>query len=378
MNYRPFGAKTDFSVSALGFGCMRLPVLGGDQAAVDEPEATRMLRRAIDQGVNYVDTAYVYHEGASERWLGRALAGGYRAKVRLATKLPVWSVATAKDFDRLLGEQLSRLATDRIDFYLLHCLHEGVWPKLKQLGVRDWLDAIVRDGRAGAVGFSFHDRLSVFEEIIEDYAGWTMCQIQYNYMNEDVQAGTEGLKYAAGRGLAVVIMEPLLGGALAAPPPAIRAILDGAGGGSPAELALRWLWDKPEPATVLSGMTAMAQVEENVAAASRAGAGALTAREREAIERARGAYRALDAVPCTRCYYCMPCRNGVDIPRNFQLYNDARHFGDAGRQLNRNLYAQLAAEKRASACIRCGECEERCPQRIAIGEEMDKVAQALG
>ncbi|NMD35779.1 MAG: aldo/keto reductase [Planctomycetes bacterium] len=376
MNYRPFGAKTDFAVSALGFGCMRLPVIGGDQAAVDEPEATRMLRRAVDGGVNYVDTAYVYHAGGSERWLGRALAGGYRAKVRLATKLPVWSVAEAKDFDRFLDDQLARLATDRIDFYLLHCLHEGVWPKLKGLGVREWLDAIVRDGRAGAVGFSFHDRLSVFKEIIEDYAGWSMCQIQYNYMNEDVQAGTEGLKFAAARGLAVVIMEPLLGGALAAPPPSVRAALEGAGGVSPAELALKWLWGKPEPATVLSGMSTMDQVEENLAAAARAGA--LTAREREAIERARAAYRALDAVPCTRCGYCLPCPNGVDIPRNFQLYNDARLFGEVGRQLNRNLYAQLAAEKRASACLRCGECETRCPQRIAVGEQMEKVAQALG
>jgi len=171
-------------------------------------------------------------------------------------------------------------------------------------------------------------------------------------------------------------MEPLLGGALAAPPPSVRAALEGAGGVSPAELALKWLWDKPEPATVLSGMSTMDQVEENLAAAARAGA--LTAREREAIERARAAYRALDAVPCTRCGYCLPCPNGVDIPRNFQLYNDARLFGEVGRQLNRNLYAQLAAEKRASACLRCGECETRCPQRIAVGEQMEKVAQALG
>ncbi len=374
MQYRKFGSVRDFSVSALGFGCMRLPIVGDDQAAVNETEATRMLRWAIDHGLNYVDTAYVYHDGNSERWLGRALGDGYRARVRLATKLPVWSVAAAADFGRLFEEQLVRLATDRIDFYLLHDLHEGVWPKLKQLGVREWLDGLVRDGRVGAVGFSFHDRLSVFEEVIEDYKGWTFCQIQYNYMNLDVQAGTDGLKYAAAHGLAVVVMEPLLGGALAAPPPAVRAALAKGSAASPADLALRWLWNKPEVAVVLSGMTTFDQVRENVASASRGAIGSMSPQELEAIERAREAYRGSDAVPCTRCHYCMPCPNGVDIPRNFQLYNDARNFGGAARLLSRNLYLQLAAEKRASACVACGECEERCPQRIRIGEELGKVA----
>ena len=196
MQYRPFG-RLDFKVSALGFGCMRLPTLGGDYNKINEPMAIEMLRYAIDHGVNYVDSAHVYHGGNSERVIGKALRDGYREKVKIATKLPTWAVKESKDFDRLLNEQLERLQVNKIDFYLLHNLKTPLWVKVRDLGGLGWLDRIKADGRVGEVGFSFHDSYEVLTEIIEAYDGWAMCQIQYNYMNENVQAGTKGLQFAA-------------------------------------------------------------------------------------------------------------------------------------------------------------------------------------
>jgi len=216
MQYRRFG-HLDFEVSALGFGCMRLPTTG-KPGKIDEPAAVEMIRWAVDHGVNYIDTAYPYHGGNSERLLGAALEDGYRDKVALATKMPIWMVEKADDFDRFFDEQCERLRTERIDFYLLHNLQAPTWPKIRDLGAIAWLEKARADGRIGPVGFSFHDRADVLKEILDYYSGWSLCQIQYNFVNEDVQAGTRGLEYAAGKGLAVVIMEPLFGGTLAAPP----------------------------------------------------------------------------------------------------------------------------------------------------------------
>ncbi len=373
MKYRPFG-KLDFQVSALGFGCMRLPTIAGDAKAVDEELAIKMIRYALDHGVNYVDTAYPYHAGASERVLGKALKDGYRDKTRIATKLPTWAVKTAADFDRLLDEQLQRLDVDRIDFYLLHNLKSAVWPRLRGLGVLDWLDRIQADGRVSHVGFSFHDHYEVFEEIIRSYDHWALAQIQYNYVNESVQAGTKGLKFAASQGLAVVVMEPILGGCLANPPAAIRAILDSAPvKRSPAEWALQWVWNHPEVSVALSGMSTMEQVVENVESACRSGAGSLTPEELDLIARAQKAREELGVSPCTGCGYCLPCPHGVDIPFNMQLYNDALVFGGNQKVLNRNLYNGLAQEARAGACQACGECEDKCPQDIPIREWMAKI-----
>ena len=227
MQYRKFG-KLDWSVSALGFGCMRLPTLGAP-ANIDEPEATRMLHAAIDQGVNYVDTAYPYHGGQSEFFVGRALkAGNYRDRVKLATKLPCWKVETAQDFDLLLNEQLGKLQTDHIDFYLLHGLGKERWHKMRDLGVLAWSEKAIASGRIRHLGFSFHDTYDTFQEIVDAYDRWTFCQIQYNYMDIDNQAGTRGLQYAAGKGLAVVIMEPLLGGRLVNPPAPVQSVWDAA------------------------------------------------------------------------------------------------------------------------------------------------------
>jgi len=273
MNYLKFG-KLDWEVSALGFGAMRLPILDGDRSKIDEPEAIKMIRHAIDNGVNYVDTAYGYHNGNSERLVGKALKDGYRQKVALATKLPAWLVETHEDFDKYLDEQLGKLQQDRIDFYLLHGLSQTRWPKVRDLEVTEWAEEKIEEGKIGHIGFSFHDELPLIKEIIDHYDGWTFCQIQYNYMDTESGSrapGVEGLKYAAMNGLAVVIMEPIQGGRLAmTPPEGIPMIWDEAETKrSGAEWALQWVWNHPEVTCVLSGMSTMRHVEENLVSAGR-------------------------------------------------------------------------------------------------------------
>ena len=374
MQYRTLG-RTGTEVSALGFGAMRLPTRGREDE-IDEPAAVEMIRFAIDQGVNYVDTAYVYHGGNSETVVGKALGDGYRDKVSLATKSPIWSVEKPADFDRFLEEQLVRLQTDHIDFYLLHCLQKRLWPKVRELGVFDWAERARADGRIGEFGFSFHDGFDVFKEIVDAY-DWTFCQIQYNFVNEDVQAGTAGLKYAAEKGLGVIVMEPLFGGTLANPPQSIWEIWQ-QGGRKPADVALRWLWDKPEVSLVLSGMNAMEQVEENVVSAQRSGVGWLDEEERSLVRRVREKYEELSPIPCTKCGYCMPCPSGVNIPLNFELYNSVTLFKGNSVTLCRNLYAGLPEEERADACETCGTCEEKCPQGLDIARLLAAVAAKLG
>ncbi len=372
MKYRRFG-RTGFEASALGFGCMRLPTTGEDNA-VDEPEAIRMIRHGIESGINYVDTAYGYHDGDSERILGRALQDGYREKVRVATKLPIWEVNQASDFDRLLGEQLERLQTDGIDFYLLHNLQAPTWPTMRDLGVMDWLRQVKADGKIGAMGFSFHDDYETFVEIIDASDDWAFCQIQYNFMNEEVQAGTRGLEYAASKGLAVIVMEPLLGGSLAVPPDSVKTVYESAPvSRTPVDWALQWLWNKPEVALVLSGMSTMQQVEENLASASASGIGSLSEAELAIVARASEAYGEGKSVPCTQCGYCMPCSSGVDIPGNMQIYNAVEIFGGNQKGLSTNLYRGWPEAKRAAACVACGECEPKCPQGISISEWMTKI-----
>src|SRR5512136_2480109 len=280
MQYRNFG-KTGWQVSALGFGCMRLPVIDVQgKMVINIPEATRMVRHAIDRGVNYVDTAYSYHEGNSERFLGRALQGGYRHKVKLATKAPCWLIQAPEDFDRYLNEQLEKLQTDHIDFYLLHGLRTGRWQQMRDLGAREWAEKAIADGRIGHLGFSFHDEYNVFQQIVDEYDRWTFCQIQYNYMDIENQAGTKGLEYAASKDLAVVIMEPLLGGRLVNPPESIQQMWDGAQKKrASADWALQWLWNQPEVSVVLSGMSTLEQVQQNLASADASGVNVLTEQE---------------------------------------------------------------------------------------------------
>ncbi len=364
-------------VSILGFGCMRLPVLDGRHERIDVALATRMLRHAIDEGVNYVDTAWPYHgdsrtePGRSEPFVGEALGDGYRDRVLLATKLPSWLVESRSDMDRYLERQLERLRTDHVDCYLLHGLNAGSWQNLHRLGVLDFLDAARADGRIRYPGFSFHDEAPVFPPIVDAY-DWTFCQIQYNFMDVAYQAGTAGLRYAAERGLGVIVMEPLKGGWLARRvPDAVREVWDSAASRrSPAEWALRFVWDEPEVSLLLSGMSAMEHVTENLkAAAAIAGPRSLTPHERALFDRVREVYRSRMRADCTGCEYCLPCPSGVDIPGVFALLNDAYLYEDVAGA--RGLYGMRAAGK-ASDCTQCHECEERCPQGLAIPDLLEE------
>jgi uncharacterized protein len=375
MKYRPFG-KTGWSASALGFGCMRLPTRGAPKD-IDEGAAIPMIRRAIDAGVNYVDTAYPYHAGMSEVVVGKALKDGYRQKVKLATKLPVWLLKTPQDAERLFNEQLQRLQDDHVDMYLLHSLSAGTWKKLKALGVLAWAEELKKSGRIDYIGFSFHDEYPAFTEILHGWDAWDFCQIQYNFMDIEHQAGTRGLKEAAQRGLAVVIMEPLLGGGLAKSPPPIEALWSSAAKKRSApDWALQWLWDQREVSLLLSGMTSMAQVEENLASADKAAMGSFTAAEQDLVKRVADAYRALRPIPCTQCNYCMPCPHGVDIPRNLSIWNERVAFDSLPKV--RNQWGFVPPAIRATACTACKECEEKCPQSIVIHEWMSTIGKALG
>ena len=321
MQFRSFG-NLDWKGSALGFGCMRLPILDGDHSKIDEPTALTMVRRAIDAGVNYLDTAYAYHGGFSERFVGRALQDGYRQKVGLATKMPAWLVKSPEDFDRFLDEQLEKLQTDRIDFYLLHGLGADRWKMLNSMDVLSWAEKAIASGRISYLGFSFHDSFEVFKEIVDASDLWTFCQIQYNYMDIENQAGTAGLKYAAARGLGVVVMEPLLGGRLANPPESVKPLWAAAPEKrSPVEWALDWIWDQPEVSIVLSGMSALQQVEDNLVYAGRSHVGNMTQADQDLIGLVRNAYYDISPIPCTKCEYCLPCSNGLNIPRLFDIFN---------------------------------------------------------
>jgi hypothetical protein len=380
MQYRSFG-RLDWKASALGFGCMRFPTPDGNRfsSSLDEDESIRMVRHAIDNGVNYLDTAYVYHDGQSEVLLGKALKEGYREKVRLATKLPVWAVESASDFDRLLNEQLQKLQTDHIDFYLLHALNRSRWRDVvlkHDLFTR--AEAALADGRIGHLGFSFHDEYEAFEEIVNGSDLWSFCQIQYNYMDTENQAGTRGLKLAAAKGLAVVVMEPLMGGRLADPPKDVREAMESFPlRRSPVEWALEWLWDQPEVSVVLSGMSTMAQVEENLSFADRSDVGSFSPAELALIAEVRDKFSKRIVIPCSKCNYCMPCPNGVWIPANFEFFNFAHLYENvADAQFRYKIF--LTEAQRANACIACGICEGLCPQNIAISEQMAKVAALLG
>jgi hypothetical protein len=378
--YRTLG-KTNEKVSALGFGCMRLPIIDGDTTKIDEEKAIKMIRHAIDEGVNYVDTAYPYHGtgmsngGESEPFVGRALKDGYREKVNLATKLPSWLIKTREDMDKYLNEQLERLQTDKIDFYLVHALNVGVWGNLKKLGISEFLDSAIKDGRIRYAGFSFHDKLDVFKEIV-DYYDWSFCQIQYNYLDENFQAGTEGLKYASNKGLGVVIMEPLRGGKIVRNlPEAVMNTFEKAEiKRSPAEWALRWVWNHPEVSVVLSGMNIMDNVTENIRVASEAMPNSLTDKELEIMDDVKSVFKERVKVSCTACEYCMPCPAGVNIPKNFTYYNEYNMFVTLQTETElKNRYNSLNASEKANKCIKCGKCESHCPQGIKIRQELENV-----
>ncbi len=372
MQYRQFGTMKE-NVSALGFGCMRLPTTDGDpnSGAFDETEAIRMIRHGIDNGVNYIDTAYFYHSGQSESLVGKALKDGYREKTYLATKSPVFSMKTESDFERILEEQLVRLQTDTIDFYLLHALSLNTWNNVVlKFELLDKMERAKAAGKIRHIGFSFHDSYEAFQKIVDGYGHWDFCQIQLNYIDIHHQAGIEGLEYAASKGLGVIVMEPLLGGKLASPTKAVADELSPEK--SPVEWALDFLWNRPEVSLLLSGMHSFQQVEDNLMYASRSSVGMLSEKDLSMLSRAKTVYDTMALVSCTKCSYCMPCPFGLDIPGTFEAYNSTVSLG---MEKASALYEKLP--KKAEACRACKHCEKACPQHLPIHELMPVIQKCF-
>lgn len=378
MLYRNIPKNGD-KLSILGFGTMRLPL--NEDHSINEEVAIAQMHKAIDEGVNYFDTAWPYHGGESEVVLGKALKDGYRKKVKIADKLPVWLCNNRDDMEAILNRQLEKLHVETIDYYLLHALEGDSWDRIKALGVIAFLEDAKAAGKIANIGFSFHGTNEDFNRIIDAY-DWVFCQIQYNFLDTKNQAGTAGLKYAASRNIAVFVMEPLRGGNLgrSEAPPQIQAMWNSAEvKRAPVEWALRWVWDAPEVAVVLSGMNVDQHIEQNLAIAGQAEAGSLTNKELALIEQVAEKYRELMPVGCTGCQYCMPCPAGVNIPCCFEHYNTGKMFGEP-QQMTQFKYAAFNGfvsgnRTHASLCTECGECVDQCPQHIDIPARLKEVAE---
>jgi len=368
--------STGDAISILGYGAMRFPTKLG---LIDEEKAMKQLRYAINKGVNYIDTAYFYHGGQSETFLGKALRDGYREKVYLATKMPPWLVHTPNDLSRIFENQLKKLQTDFIDYYLLHALNRENWDKFKQLDALNFLQERKAKGQLRHIGFSFHGDRALFKEIIDAFH-WDFCQIQYNLLDEYVQAGKEGLKYAASKDIAVFIMEPLRGGTLAKNIPSrVQELYNKYPiERTPVEWALKWIWSHPEVTMLLSGMTEDQHIVENISYAQSVTPHSFSDEDLNLLEHVKEVYKQGQKVPCTACQYCMPCPVSVDIPRCFELYN-AKYLL---RQPVKTFYwMQLGGmngqASHASLCVNCGKCVALCPQSIAIPERLNEVAKDL-
>lgn len=365
MQYRKF-TNDNLKVSLLGFGCMRFPVIDGDNSKIDEKLSEEMLEYAIGRGVNYIDTAYNYHGGNSEAFVGNFLKkNNLRDKIYLASKSPVWLVEEYDDFEKLLDEQLEKLQTDYIDFYLLHSLHKKVYDKIESLNVFKFLDEAKKKGKIKYAGFSFHDELPLFKKIIDAYP-WDFCLIQLNYMDTEMQAGLKGLEYAASKGIDVVIMEPIKGGKLASPSEEIKEIWSkNEIERTPAEWALRWLFNYEEISLVLSGMSTLNHVKENIRIANEGSPNSLTDKELSLISQVKEVYIEKVKVGCTSCEYCQPCPTDVAISDIFGLYNNMYVYDTV--ENSKKSYKQLVENsKDVSKCVECGACEQICPQHLKV------------
>ena len=374
MQYRKDRRGNELSI--LGYGCMRFTKKGG---GIDVDKAEKELMAAYRAGVNYFDTAYIY--SGSEAAVGEIFERNHiRAKVNIATKLPQYLIGSRAALDRYFDEELSRLRTDHVDYYLMHHLTDvAMWEKLKRVGILDWIREKKESGAIRNIGFSYHGNTDNFLKILDDY-DWDFCQIQYNYLDEVAQAGKAGLQAAAARGLAVMIMEPLRGGKFVnmLPEAAKKAMAESGRGWGPAEWGLRWLYNQPEVTVVLSGMNSVEMVDANCRTASEAQAGSLTAADLETLEKVKRAIREKEKVGCTGCRYCMPCPRGVDIPGIFRCWNT---MYTESKSEGRSQFIQTVGLTRepafASQCIRCGKCEQHCPQSIPIREKLQEADRAL-
>ena len=361
-------------LSALGFGCMRLPtrVGGRNSSLIDKDAAIRQIRMAVDAGVNYLDTAYIYHMGAAEAFLGtHVLKDGYRERVNIATKLPCLTIHKKEAIRATFEKQLQRLQVDTIDYYLLHSLDGPVWDRMVALGVIQFMDAIRASGEIRKMGFSFHGRKDDFLRITDGY-DWDFAQVQFNMLDEQFQAGIEGIRYARGKGMGIIVMEPLRGGSLVGRiPPEVQKIYDMAEiKRTPVDWALRWVLDHPEVTMVLSGMNEDEHIRQNVKIVSDALPGGMSEQEREVVARVREAYNRVLTVRCTGCAYCMPCPAGIDIPAAFKNLNDYHMFSKWESRINHALYLGIRTPKGepiwTEACTDCGTCEKKCPQEIPV------------
>lgn len=372
MQYRTFD-KTGQKVSLLGMGTMRLPVTEDGQ--VDRETAISMIRHSIDEGINYVDTAYMYHDGESEKIVGQALKDGYREKVLLADKMPVWLAKDEEAMRSIFDEQFARLKVDVIDMYLVHNVTVPVWKRAQKFHLMDFLEEKRAEGKIRHIGFSFHDQLSLFKEVIDSYP-WDFCQIQLNYMDKEFQAGEEGLHYAAEKGIPVIIMEPLKGGKLTDTlPPSVKALWKQAEiQRTPAEWALRWVANHSEILTILSGMSAPEQLEENLQILSQAKPNSLTEKELSIIDQVSSEYNRLIQYSCTSCKYCMPCPKKIDIPTAIRFYNEWFLY-EGNPKIKADYPNWLVKDRQPGDCIACKACEDHCPQHLPISEIMKKTAE---
>ncbi|MBQ9156098.1 MAG: aldo/keto reductase [Eubacterium sp.] len=366
--------KNDMSI--LGFGCMRLPKRG---TGIDMREAEREIGYAISRGVNYFDTAYMYP--GSEAALGTILEKrGWRDRVLIATKMPHFLIKSMDGLEKLFAEQLTRLKTDHIDNYLMHMLPDvQVWRKLCDMGIRDWISEKKEKGQIRHIGFSYHGNTENFIKLLDAY-DWEFCQVQYNYMDVNSQAGRKGVAYAAKKGIPVIIMEPLRGGRLVnnLPPKAEKLFAQAEPKRSPAEWGLRWLWNQPQVSVVLSGMNSMDMVKENIRIANSARVGELTEEDKLLYKKVRRAINEKIKVPCTGCGYCQPCPAGVDIPGAFRCYNVSYTDNWFNGMREYVMCTTLKADRtNASRCMKCGKCEQHCPQGIQIRRELDQVTKRM-
>ena len=375
MKYRTMG-KLGIQSSAFGLGCMRFNGPASGDSIIDEQKAISLIRQAIDGGVTYLDTAYVYLDKTSEIVLGKALLDGYRDKVTIATKVPPEAVQNRTDMEEILESELQKLRTDHIDFYLMHALNREKWEHFKKIGAPEFFDDMKKAGKIRYKCFSFHGPYEEFEYILNDY-DWDMCQIQYNYMDINNQAGTKGLELAGSKGIPVVIMEGLLGGRLAKAPANVQALYDAFPvKRTPVEWGFRWLCNHPEVSVVLSGCNEPEQIEENLRIFDTVDTGIMTAEELKLMDDVRAAYNSRTKIGCTNCRYCMPCPNGVNIPGIFKVWNNVSLY-DTDPAKDFDLKMIRSKDSGADKCVACGACEAACPQHLPIIEGLKEAWEDL-